>query len=36
MVVRVERDDEYIEMLKFEILKFLAEVELMINQLKEI
>jgi len=36
MVVRVERDDEYIEMLEFEILKFLAEVELMINQLKEI
>jgi len=36
MVVRVERDDEYIEMLKFEILKFLAEVELMINQLQGI
>ena len=34
--VRVYRDDEYIKMLEFEILKFLAEVELMINQLKEI
>src|SRR5210317_183348 len=32
IVIRVERDDEYIEMLEFEILKFLAEVELMINQ----
>lgn len=36
MVVRVERDDDYIEKIEFEILKFLAEVELMINQLKEI
>ena len=36
IVIRVERDDEYIEMLEFEILKFLAEVELMINQLQGI
>ena len=35
-VVRVERDDEYIEHIEFEILKFLAEVELLINDLKEI
>lgn len=35
-VVRVERDDEYIETIEFEILKFLAEVELLINELKEI
>lgn len=35
-VVRVERDDEYIEKIEFEILKFLAEVELLINELKEI
>lgn len=36
IVIRVERDDEYIEMLEFEILKFLTEVELMINQLQGI
>ena len=36
IVIRVERDDEYIEKIEFEILKFLAEIELMINKLKEI
>lgn len=34
--IRVERDNEYIEHIEFEILKFLAEIELLINQLKEI
>lgn len=36
MVVRVERDDDYIEMIEFEILKFLAEIELLINDLRGI
>jgi len=36
IVIRVERDDEYIEMLEFEITNFLNEVEEMINQLQGI
>ena len=36
IVVRVERDDEYIEMLEVKIKEFLGEVEDIIKQLKEI
>jgi putative phage-type endonuclease len=36
VVVRVERDNDYIEKIEFEILKFLAEIELLIKQLEEI
>lgn len=36
MIVRVERDDEYIEMLEVKIKEFLGEVEDMIKKLKDI